>query len=338
MAKKNEFPTVLSFERKINPSDGYMYGTTWENRENAVPLHLIEKSVRGTISNRLKPAVAGDPLKLNSEVEKPNLQTIDFCALPQECDTLKLVFTVKILGNVGIPSSCNAADFQSTLKTAADSYRNQYGFRTLGSRYAQNLANGRFLWRNRVGAEAIEVKVNVLGSDKDWTFNGTDYSIRNFDSQDSKISSLGELIADTLAGSESVTLEVTAYAKLGNGQEVYPSEELILEKSGNKSKVLYSIDGIAGLHSQKIGNALRTVDTWYPDYCDPVKGAGPIAAEPYGAVTNMGRAFRNPKDKVDFYTLFDRFACGKALDSEEEQHYVMSVIIRGGVFGKGDKN
>ncbi|HAR79538.1 MAG TPA: type I-F CRISPR-associated protein Csy3 [Succinivibrionaceae bacterium] len=338
MANKNEFPTVLSFERKINSSDGYMYGTTWENRENAVPLHLIEKSVRGTISNRLKPAVASDPLRLNSEVEKPNLQTVDFCALPQECDTLKLVFTVKILGNVGIPSSCNAAAFQSTLKTAAYSYRDQYGFRTLGSRYAQNLANGRFLWRNRVGAEAIEVKVNVLGSDKDWTFNGTDYSIRNFDSQDSKISSLGELIADTLAGSESVTLEVTAYAKLGNGQEVYPSEELILEKSGNKSKVLYSIDGIVGLHSQKIGNALSTVDTWYPDYCDPVKGAGPIAAEPYGAVTNMGRAFRNPKDKVDFYTLFDRFACGKALDSEEEQHYVMSVIIRGGVFGKGDKN
>ena len=77
---------------------------------------LIEKSVRGTISNRLKDAAAGDPLKLNSEVEKPNLQTIDFCALPQECDTLKMIFTVKILGRVGEPASCNVVNFKNSLK------------------------------------------------------------------------------------------------------------------------------------------------------------------------------------------------------------------------------
>ena len=70
--------SVLSFEKKLVCSDGYLYGTTWENRFNskAVALKLIEKSVRGTISNRLKDAVKNDPLKLNAEVEKPNLQKI----------------------------------------------------------------------------------------------------------------------------------------------------------------------------------------------------------------------------------------------------------------------
>ena len=36
------------------------------------------------------------------------------------------------------------------------------GFGELGRRYAHNLANGRFLWRNRVGAEQVEVQVQHL--------------------------------------------------------------------------------------------------------------------------------------------------------------------------------
>lgn len=116
MAKKNELPTVLAFERKINPSDGYMYGTIWNNREMAVPLKLVEKSVRGTFSNRLKSVATGDPMNLNSKIEAPNPHTVDYCALPQDCDTLKLVFTVKILGRVGEPSSCNEAEFRNNLK------------------------------------------------------------------------------------------------------------------------------------------------------------------------------------------------------------------------------
>jgi CRISPR-associated protein Csy3 len=111
MAKKNErIPSVLAFEKKLVPSDGFMYGTSWENRfEKAAstPLKLIDKSVRGTISNRLKPALQNDPLKLNAEVEKPNLQTVDSCALPEHLDTLKLTFTLKVLGGIDKPSASN---------------------------------------------------------------------------------------------------------------------------------------------------------------------------------------------------------------------------------------
>ena len=91
MAKKNDaMASVLAYEKKLVVSDGYMYGTTWENRYNqAKALNLVEKSVRGTISNRLKPAIQNDPAKLNAEVEKPNLQRIDACALDMEQDTLR---------------------------------------------------------------------------------------------------------------------------------------------------------------------------------------------------------------------------------------------------------
>jgi CRISPR-associated protein Csy3 len=70
MATKND-ASVLAFEKKLVSSDGYLYGTTW--RENATwpassPLKLIEKSVRGTISNRLKPAIQNSMLNLKKPI------------------------------------------------------------------------------------------------------------------------------------------------------------------------------------------------------------------------------------------------------------------------------
>jgi len=342
MAKKKNIVSVLAFEKKLVPSDGYLYGTAWEDRhytQKVTPLKLVEKSVRGTIGNRLKDSVANDPAKLNAEVEKANLQTVDSCALSEEHDTLKLHFTLKVLGNLLEPSACNEPAFLQTYRQAVQSYIDSEGFRELGRRYALNIANARFLWRNRVGAEAIEVIVTEMSHEnedsKTWRFDAKSYPIRDFDKDDESVRDLGEHIAKTLASSEDfLLLDIVCYAKVGNAQEVYPSEELVLDKGqGNKSKVLYQVDGIAAMHSQKIGNALRTIDTWYSEYPEEKR---PIAIEPYGAVTNLGRAFRNPKNKEDFFTLFDNFVAGEPLDAQQ-RHYVMAVLVRGGVFGESDK-
>jgi len=135
-----------------------------------------------------------------------------------------------------------------------------------------------------------------------------------------------------------VLLDITCYVQMGRAQEVYPSEELVLDKGkGEKSKILYSVSDIAAMHSQKLGNALRTIDTWYPEFNKSEQSAGPIAIEPYGAVTNLGRAYRTPKEKQDFYTFFDGWARGEALSRVEDEHYVMAVLVRGGVFGESEK-
>ncbi len=342
MAKENKIGkvSVLAFEKKLVPSDGYMYGTTWEKRnDQALPLQLIEKSVRGTISNRLKKGLQSDPAKLDAEVEKPNLQTVDNCALGTEQDTLKLTFTLKVLSGVEQPSACNNADFNKSYTEVAKNYIETHNFSELATRYACNIANGRFLWRNRVGVENLEVQVKISNADKSWIFNGTDISTHNFDNVGDDIKDLATHIADALSGKTNyLLLEIIAYAQLGKAQDVYPSEELVLDKGNSKSKkskILYHVDGIAAMHSQKIGNALRTIDTWYPAYEE--LSTGPIAIEPYGAVTNLGVAYRNPKNKSDFYTLFDKFARGESLDSTNEEHYVMAVLVRGGVFGESDK-
>lgn len=341
MAKKENIVSVLAFEKKLVPSDGYMYGCQWENKDEASPLQLTEKSVRGTISNRLKPALKNDPAALNNEVEKPNLQTVDVCSLGSEQDTLQLRFTLKVLGGLNHPSACNNALFKQSYQQAVSHYLKETGMKELARRYALNIANARFLWRNRFGAEKIQVEVKALNknSDQKWIFNALDFNPRVMETTSSDLESLASEIASALASeNDFLIIEINCYAKVGKAQDVYPSEELVLDKGkGEKSKVLYQVDGIAAMHSQKIGNALRTIDTWYPEYTDPVISAGPIAIEPYGAVTNLGKAFRTPTEKQDFYTFFDHWARGEKLPRVEDEHYVMAVLVRGGVFGESDK-
>ncbi|MCU7833722.1 MAG: type I-F CRISPR-associated protein Csy3 [gamma proteobacterium symbiont of Taylorina sp.] len=327
--------SVLAFEKKLVPSDGLMYGTTWEKRTSiSQPLKLQEKSVRGTISNRLKKSDEG---KVDAKIESANLQTVDSCALTPEQDTLKLSFTLKVLSGVETPSACNHEGFNQTYTDAVSDYIETNGFIELANRYATNLANARFLWRNRVGCEDLEVNIKVLGkdSDKSWDFKSHEISTQDFNNPSSKITELGGLIAQTLSGeNEFLLLEINAYAKVGKSQDVYPSEELVLDKNNSKekkSKILYHVDEIAAMHSQKIGNAIRSIDTWYPKFEQHQK---PIAIDPYGAVTNLGRAYRQPKDKTDFFSLFDKFSQSEKLDNVEDEHFVMAVLVRGGVFGE----
>lgn len=143
--------SVLAFERKLDPSDALFHAGDWQTRDTWQPLAVREKSVRGTISNRLK-AKDQDPAKLDAAIENPNLQTVDVAALPHDADTLRVSFTLRVLGGAGTPSACNDAAYRQKLLDTVQSYVASHGFAELARRYAHNLANGRFLWRNRIGA------------------------------------------------------------------------------------------------------------------------------------------------------------------------------------------
>ncbi|AIZ31669.1 type I-F CRISPR-associated protein Csy3 [Pseudomonas parafulva] len=330
--------SVLAFERKLDPSDALFHAGDWRNRDEWTPIQVREKSVRGTISNRMK-TKDPDPAKLDAEVQKPNLQTIDVATLPHDADTLKVTFTLRVLGQVGQPSACNGADYRKKLQATVHSYVQQNSFNELAYRYACNLANARFLWRNRVGAEQIEVRVEQLvegQAQQTWNFDALSISLRHFDSEGENaaaLQDLARLINSGLLGEQPVLLRITAYARVGAGQEVFPSQELIMDRGrGDKSKTLYTVSGIAGLHSQKVGNALRSIDTWYEE----ADVNGPIAVEPYGSVTTQGKAYRQPrnKSKDDFYSLLDAWVLKDKVPPLEQQHFVIATLIRGGVFGE----
>lgn len=328
--------SVLAFERKLDPSDALFYAGNWNDQSdhgNWKPIKIQEKSVRGTISNRLK-TKDQDPTKLDAAIENPNLQTVDVASLPSNADTLKAGFTLRVLPGTGKPSACNNADYQAKLQKCIDYYVQNVGFSELAKRYATNLANGRFLWRNRLGAESIQIQISHLregNSVSQWKFDALPLSLRDFSTSSEDLNSLAKIIEQGLLGNEHVLLEIIAFVRIGSGQEVYPSQELILERGrGDKSKTLYEVGGVAAIHSQKIGNALRTVDTWY----EGAEDLGPIAIEPYGSVTTQGKAYRQPKQKMDFYNLLDGWILKDKMPEADQQHYVIATLIRGGVFGE----
>jgi CRISPR-associated protein Csy3 len=334
--------SVLAFERKLDPSDALFASGLWADRASSTTwphVTVRAKSVRGTISNRRK-AKGEDPAKLDADIANPNPQTVDVATLPADADTLKVSFTLRVLSGTGTPSACNNADYQRKLLDTVKGYVEAHGFGELARRYAFNLANGRFLWRNRLGAEQVEVQVAQLVQGQpaqSWTFDALALSLRDFIAPSESsiaMTQMGSLIADGLAVPNHVLLQVTAFVRVGAGQEVFPSQELILdkEKSG-KSKTLYTVSNIAAMHSQKVGNALRSIDNWYPE----ADQNGPIAVEPYGSVTTQGKAYRKPADKVDFYSLLDGWLIKDKAPEIDQQHFVMATLIRGGVFGEKEE-
>jgi len=331
--------SVLAFERKLDPSDALFFAGDWSARKASAdwaPVSVRPKSVRGTISNRLKAKDSSDPAKLDAAIQNPNLQTVDVAALPRDADTLKVQFTLRVLGGLGEPSACNDAAYRRKLIETLGGYLRDQGVGELARRYAANLANGRFLWRNRIGAEQVEIHVEHWrdgAAAAQWVFQAHDHSLRDLTAPEKEIAdvnAMGALIASGLAGQAHVLLRVTAFVRIGAGQEVFPSQELILDRErGDKSKTLYDVADVAAIHSQKIGNALRTIDTWYGDAAEN----GPIAVEPYGSVTTQGKAYRQPKDKLDFYNLLDAWIIKGKAPPPEQQHFVVATLIRGGVFG-----
>lgn len=337
--RKSREVKVLAFEKKIVPSDGYMYGSRWDSRLDKIrPLSIREKSVRGTISNSLPDTVLNDPLKLSARIENANPQTVDCCFLGQDEDTLVVKFSLKFLGNLDIPSACSDGEFLEKYKKALNTYKIEYRFSELSFRYAYNIACARFIWRNRLGADKIEVRVRDCFDNKEWIFDAKSYGLRAFDERKrDELNSFSERIAKAFMSKESALFDVACYSCIGQAQEVYPSEEMILDKNkeDKKSKVLYSADNCAAFHSQKIGNAIRTIDTWYAEY-DTANGVGPIAIDSYGPVTTMSKAFRANK-KTDFYSIKDAYIWDEDAVNVEDKHYFMAMIIRGGVFGESSK-
>lgn len=331
-------PSVLAFSRTVEPTDGFFYQKNSQDENAKVqPVVISKRSIRTTMSNRQKPALAKNPEKLNAEIIKANLQTPEICYLEEDCDIMVVKFGAKFLPFEGEASSCNSPDFLTKIKAVVADYQARTQFTELGLRYATNIANGRWLWRNRFVAQAITVAVECTADDEkhSFTFAAKKISIKNPVSDNEDVAKLGALIAAAFRGEVFLNLYITADVNLGYGHQAFPSEEMNLDDN-KAGKELFHRRGVAGFHAPKIGNALRTIDTWYPNTQNEAERM-PISVEPYGSVTSLGIALRQPSAKADFYTLLDEWMENNVEPSIENQHYVMAMLMRGGVFGKSSK-
>jgi len=294
---------MLAFERKLEVSDALMYAGDWEqlgqegeNKEKEwEKIPIIPRQNRSTQSTY-------STTEENKTKPNPVSADNDDANLPHDKDTLKVSFTLRVIGNVGEPFACNDPDFEKAIKQKVDTFKEE-GLRELSFRYAHNIASGRFLWRNRVCADKVEVHVKVEPSVKDepsdndnpLVFNGYHFPLNDFSAKrdNARLQQLAEAILRGLNGNNDfVLLSVDAYVRLGKGQHVFPSQEMNV---GEKKKVLFQLDGCAALHNVKIGNAIRSIDDWYDS------AEFPIAVEPYGSVTHRGEAYR--RSRTDLFTL-----------------------------------
>lgn len=326
-------PSVLAFDRKLEPSDALMHSGNWENignEKNWTAIELFERRNRAVKSN-FKQEVLEDEEELQKQIAEANLAWGDDASLNHEHDTLKVSFSLRVVSGLNEPSVCNKLEFGNAYREIIENSAEE-SLNELAKRYAYNIANGRFLWRNRVGAQEITVKANHSSLEKTLEFNAYEFSLKKTTSDDKNILTLANIIKAGLTADENILIKVSAFVKLGEGQRVWPSQEMILAKS-EKSRHLFSLNGIAAMHCEKIGNALRTIDDWYPEFENT---QSPIAVEAYGSVTQRGVAYRSTKN--DFKTLLLKWlnANDKAVISENEKNFVVAMLIRGGVFGQGE--
>jgi len=323
-------PSVLSFDRKLEPSDAVMHSGNWNDKgkkDGWKEIELFERRNRAVFSNFTQEEL-DDEDALKEKMGKPNLSWGDDASLPFNSDTLRVNFSLRVLGGVNMPSACNKNDYQKKFIEIINAYTNNIGLDELAGRYTYNIVNGRFLWRNRVGAQSIAIYVNHASFDKPLEFNAYDYSLKNTISSDDKVLKLAALIKRGLSDEENILIEISAYVKMGEGQRVWPSQEMVLNiPKGEKSRHLFSLNGNAAMHCEKIGNALRTIDDWQTG------SDMPIAIEAFGSVTQRGVAYRSNKN--DFKSLITKWINDKEI-SGEEKHFVLAMIVRGGVFSEGD--
>jgi CRISPR-associated protein Csy3 len=182
-----ELPSVLAFERKLEVSDALMHAGDWKTRTTCdwKKIPITKRQNRSTQS----PEGIADEKKSQPN---PVASDSDDANLFQETDTLRVTYSLRVIGNLGAPFSCNSREFEEALINKVEPFKESDGLSELARRYAYNIANGRFLWRNRVGAQEIEIKVSIKNGGA-YKFNAYDFSLQEF-SESEQINELAESI------------------------------------------------------------------------------------------------------------------------------------------------
>lgn len=363
-------PSFFNFNRSFSPSEGEMFGIMSDG--TPIPVPVVEKTVRGAISNFSgvltdRGEVDEKKAKKAASPDAANIQRIDVAALPPGCNQLGICYSLVIEGNALEPAGCNDAEMRRLAVETVARFKDLRGFHELASRYAWAIVNGRAMWRNRFATgKQVEVVVHdgadreTLSFDVDgietWSYPGHDALAGAYPGFVRLVEGIEKGL--TAKRGRAVFLEVTMKGTLPPGAEVYPSQEFIdpdkgADARGKKSKTLSSRarpDVAAGfrqatMHSQKIGNAIRTVDEWH----GLVDEFGATAVEAFGYVQSRSATTRlkskeGPTAARNVYDVLKDIEKVKAgldgaatvADVPGDVMYLVAMLVRGGVFS-GEK-
>jgi CRISPR-associated protein Csy3 len=349
-----KLPSVLSFQRGMVVSDGLFFNQFSDGTVS--PLHVVRHGIRGTQNiNKKGSTKDGATAGSAKRQEVSNIQTTDTAKLAPGSVALQVRFDVRFINlNSALfacaPGKDDLAEDLQVLRSALSGFiaraKESDGLKEVARRYARNIANGRFLWRNRVIAKAVTVSVKDANTELA-SFEALSIPIHEFSNYSEEECKVADVIAAGLRGDRQAKLSICAKVDFGieGPVEVFPSQNYLEDKAKGFARPLYCVGdspteqlnhsikelGQAALRDQKLGNALRTFDTWYPTFA--TRGNA-IPVEPNGASLDAQEFFRDSKDTSGFHLML-RMA---ELDVDSaDGMFLLACIIRGGVFSGSDK-
>jgi len=343
-----KLPGVLSFSRGLVISDAVLFNEDAAGQRT--PVHVVRHGIRGTQNIN---GADGATASTGKRQEISNIQTTDSAKLAPDAVAMVAAFDIRFLDIRNSLASCapGPKDETTEVKALRDSISGfleratiSDGLKEIARRYGRNVANARWLWRNRLIASQIKVTVQV--GRESLEFDALRVPVNHFKDYSEQEIRLGQFILGGLAEGLLDTLHVEARVSFGaqGAIEVFPSQNYLEDKPKGFARSLYCIGekerasrtdsmrimGQAAIRDQKLSNAIRTIDTWYPDF--ELVGK-PIAIEPNGANLEAQTFFRDKKTSA-----FDMVARLNLIDpASNDGMFVTASLIRGGVFSGGKK-
>jgi CRISPR-associated protein Csy3 len=333
-----KIPAVTSFTRAFVITDGIMLNILPDGSSS--PVRIIRHGIRGTQN------IFGD--EISKKHEPVNIQETDTAKLSGDAIGLKVNFEFRVLPLTQSLESCSDAqperssEFRKSvigfIHKAAEDHDSLYD---VSCRFARNITNARWLWRNRTIADSI--KTTVSFDDSEYVFSSHLIPLNEFKNYSKDEERLADQIFIGLSGAQSgnVCFEISSEINFGiNGSiEVYPSQNYLPDMAKGFTRSLYKYGtpdkinrnennfvGFAAIRDQKIGNALRTIDTWYPEF-----NGIPIAVEPNGANISANNFFR--RNDSSAFQLFSKL--GELDIKSDNAKFCLACLIRGGVYSAG---
>lgn len=356
---KAEYPSTLAFMRRLEVSDGLMFNAykTAKGVKAGAPVKVVRRGIRGVLGAE---KAAGSGAGKGSVA---NIQVTEIAQTTADADGLLVTFQVTPLAfNNGI-AACNSTTYREKLERFLDTAAGSTELTKLCQRYARNLLNGRWLWRNRlVGKTAVTVKWGTK------TVSRTDSPVLNF-TQDYSAAE-NQLAAALAEGfqNEGVAFTVEGFVEFAmpGSREVFPSQPMLNNKPKGFARALYKVNplsasqlrdqsnrdcftlvdaietGDAAMTGSKLGNAIRTVDTWYGEEGTEMPA---IAVEPNGANLDTNTFHRKtgtdafaalkPANLDTMTAVLTKEKC--SVEAQWNLPYLLAIIARGGVFGVASK-
>lgn len=338
MSKKHEV-SLLAFRRGLNPTHFALYGAHSSDPSKLRPLSVREEPLRGLNATH----------KSKEKNTEAVLQVVESAELAPSEDTLVIKGAVSF-SNAEKIEACNSTTFPAQHAEFLKRAKAEGDFTELAKRFAFQIASGAWGWRNADQATAVVVEVKA-GSQvfnfKDLMFDLTKgFEPSAYPDAKDSLKQLSEVIEAALTaekGARATRIDVTGYFHIGPSARVYPSQEWPSAHAQSESKkkwpggkgitrvlakLEFNGENHAIINDRKVGNALRTVDTWYSN--EPL--VVPIAVEPYGGNSHKSVALRNSSD-LSVFGILNKLHADVASLTRNERLYYLASVLRGGVYG-----